>query len=433
MNFLYRLTCCLLTLCFIFANTIPLAAGGSSPAGTELQTNGKAVVLLDAYSGRVLYEHNSHEQLPPASLTKIMTGFLVAEYGNLDEKVTISEHAAETPEATVYLEPGEVLTRRDLLYAAMLPSANDACVALAESIAGSETAFVSMMNQKARDLGLKNTHFMNPHGLHDEAHYSSAYDMALLAKHALVNPVFAEVVSTKRAVIPWDSRPEEDRILLNQNRLLYRYDDAVGVKTGYTRQAGNCVVGAAKRGDMLLIDVSMNSSTVYEDLINLFEFGFNNYHMVSLGKAQDVSRMVNVKNGTSHAVAAAPKTDIKIAVTDEEALYLAYSLDIDSEREAPIKAGEKIGTCLLYLKGEQVGGIDLIAQDNINLKTSSAFPLSVSLPATIIASKWSLILAGLVALILIFKKSIRLQNALKRLILLLLRKRIPSQYRRHRF
>ncbi len=98
MNFLYRLTCCLLTLCFIFANTIPLAAGGSSPAGTELQTNGKAVVLLDAYSGRVLYEHNSHEQLPPASLTKIMTGFLVAEYGNLDEKVTISEHAAETPE-----------------------------------------------------------------------------------------------------------------------------------------------------------------------------------------------------------------------------------------------------------------------------------------------------------------------------------------------
>lgn len=430
---LYRFLCYLVTLLFILFSVNPLAASGSSSVDLEPQTNGKAVVLMDAHSGRVLFERNSQEQLPPASLTKIMTGFLAAENGHLDKKVTVSEHAAETPEATVYLEPGEVLTRRELLYAAMLPSANDACVALAESIAGSEAAFLTMMNQKAYELGLKNTHFVNPHGLHDNAHYSSAYDLALLTKHALANPVFAEVVSTNRKVIPWDSRPDEDRILLNQNRLLYRYDDAVGVKTGYTRQAGNCVVGAAKRGEMLLIAVSMNSPSVYEDLEHMFEYGFENYHMANMGKVQEITREVTVKNGDALKVTAKPKADIQMAVTNEEAPYLAYRLEVIPEVMAPVMAGDKLGTCILYLKDEQVGSIDLIAENKINLKESGAFSGAAFLTTKIISTKWLLILVSLFVLILLFKKSTSLQNVLKRLILILLRKRIPSQYRRHRY
>lgn len=428
---LYRFVCYLLTLWFIVFSASPVAADNNSSSDLEPQTNGKAVVLMDAHSGQVLYERNCHEQLPPASLTKIMTGFLVAENGHLDQRVTVSEHAAETPESTVYLEPGEVLTRMELLYAAMLPSANDACVALAESVAGSEAAFLTMMNQKAGELGLKNTHFVNPHGLHDDNHYSSAYDMALLAKHALNNPVFAEVVSTKRKIIPWDSRPEEDRVLLNQNRLLYRYDDAVGVKTGYTKQAGNCVVGAAKRGDMFLVAVSMNSPTVYEDLEHLFEFGFSHYHMICMGKSYEISREVSVNNGDTRTVTAIPKDDVQIAVTDEEVPYLVYRLEVKPEVFAPVMAGDRLGTCILYLKGEQVGSIDLIAQNKISLKHSAAIPFSSS--SKIISSKWFFIPASLVVLILLFRKSTKLQNGLKRLILLLLRKRIPSQYRRHHY
>lgn len=421
---LYKYICCLAALCLVLLSAPPLAAS------VEPQTNGKAVILMDAYSGRVLYKRNSHEQLPPASLTKIMTGFLVAENGTLNEKVIVSDHAAETPESTIYLEPGEVLTRMELLYGAMLPSANDACVALAESIAGSEAAFVNLMNYKAKELGLQNTHFVNPHGLHDDDHYSSAYDLALLSKNALHNPIFAEVVSTQRKVIPWDSRPDEDRILLNQNRLLHRYDYAVGVKTGYTRQAGNCVAGAAQKGDMLLVAVSMNSSTVYEDLMHLFDYGFDNYHMVYLGKSSGLSREITVNNGEAETVNAIPSTDIQIAATDEEAPYLAYSITVKPEISAPVRAGDRLGTCTLFLNNQQVGSIDLIAENTVSMKLIEANSWSTPLTSIIFSSKWLLFLMGLAFLIFIFIKSTPLQNALKRLILLLLRKRIPSQYRR---
>lgn len=417
-----RVLFCFIALLFLFFEP------GYVSANDELVTKGKAVILMDAKSGRILYENNSQEKLPPASLTKIMTGFLISENGNLDRKVTISEHAANTPECTVYLEPGEVLTRMELLYAAMLPSANDACVALAESIAGSENSFVEMMNRRANALGLHNTHFVNPHGLHAENHYTTAYDLALLTKRALANPVFAEVVSTQREVIPWDSRPDEDRILLNQNRLLYRYDDAVGVKTGYTRQAGNCVVGAAQKGDMLLIAVSMNSSTVYEDLEILFDYGFNNYHMARLGETCDVSWDIMIENGESSSVTAVPVADLQVAVTEEEVPYLAYSLSVKPKVSAPIKNGDILGTCVIFLKGEQIGSIDAIAENNIGIKRVESSALSkLSLMAT---SKWLICLGVFVLLILIFRRSTPLQNSLKRLILWLLRKRIPSQYRR---
>lgn len=417
---------CFIVLLFLFIET------GGVLADDHLITNGKAVILMDAKSGRVLYENNSHEKLPPASLTKIMTGFLISENGNLDRKVTISEHAAGTPECTVYLEPGEVLTRMDLLYAAMLPSANDACVALAESIAGSEEDFINMMNRRADTLGLHNTHFVNPHGLHHENHYSTAYDLALLTKAALANPIFAEVVGAQRKVIPWNSRPDEDRILLNQNRLLHRYDDAIGVKTGYTRQAGNCVVGAAQRGDMLLIAVSMNSSTVYEDLETLFDYGFNNYHMAHLADTRDVSWDIMIEDGESATVTAIPAADLQVAVTDEEVPYLAYSLATKPKVSAPIMNGDLLGTCVIYLKGEPIGLIDVIAKNNVGIKSMEPPALAKTL-SLITTSKWLIFISVFALLVLVFRKSTLLQNGLKRLILLLLRKRIPSQYRRPRY
>ncbi|MEA1960667.1 MAG: D-alanyl-D-alanine carboxypeptidase family protein [Bacillota bacterium] len=286
----------LLFMVLFFVLNMPLVSASGNPPDenrAQPETNGKAVVLLDANSGRVLYENNSHEKLPPASVTKIMTALLVIEKGDLDKNAVISEHAADTPEATIYAEPGEVLSRMDLLYAAMLPSANDACTALAESVSGNEASFIELMNQRARELGMKDTHYCNPHGLQTTAHVTSACDLALLAREALSNEAFAKIVGTKQTQIPWVGR-DENRVLINQNRLLYRYDGAIGVKTGYTQEAGNCVVGAAKKGDMTLISVSLNSPTVYDDLQNMLDYGFENYQMVTVAKSNQLIKEVKV-------------------------------------------------------------------------------------------------------------------------------------------
>lgn len=418
---------CILFLCLAY--THPLMAD-TSPAAPE--TNGKAVILIDASSGRVLFERNSHQQLPPASVTKIMTGLLVVEHGDLDKKVTVSEFAAETPESTVYLEPGETLTRRELLYAAMLPSANDACNALAESIAGDEAGFITLMNQRAQELGLKDTHFKNAHGLHSEGHYTSASDLAMMTRQALSYPVFAEVVKTKYEVIPWDSRPDEDRILINQNRLLYRYDDAVGVKTGYTKQAGNCVVGAARRGDMVLIAVSMNSTTVYDDLIHMLDYGFDNYHLVTLSRSNQTLGQVKVVKGEADINKVRPVSDVAIAVTDEESGYLAYSLSLPSSVTAPVKQGDILGVCKIFLKEKQVGSIDMAAAQNIAV-SHSWLEIIHGKTSLLTASKWFKTLMVALVMLLLYINRRKLEAILKRLLLFLLRNHLPNRRRRRRY
>lgn len=421
---------CLLIVFLLVIGISPVTASNLESAPYPV-TNGKAVILLDAKSGRILYERNCYQQLSPASLTKIMTALLVIENGDLNRKVTISEYAAETPESTVYLEQGEVLTRMELLYAAMLPSANDASTALAESVAGNEASFVALMNERAKELGLKNTHFSNPHGLEGQAHYSSAYDLALLTKKALSYPVFAKVVATERKVIPWESR-DEDRILLNQNRLLYRYEGAIGVKTGYTRQAGNCVVGAAQRGDMKLIAVSMNSPTVYDDLENMLDYGFDHYKIVTIGRANQVTGEVKVLNGDADTVKAIAAENLMIAATDNEVPYLVYAFTLKSTVDAPVEKGDILGICKMYLNGEQVGSINMVANQTIGLKSTWIESLgSLTKPSRILFSKHTL--WGSIVLLVIYISRKRLEKVLKRLILYLLRNRLPKQYKQHRF
>lgn len=422
---------CLLILINLVFNINPVYASTSPEPYPE--TNGKAVILMDAKSGRVLYERNSQEQLPPASLTKIMTALLVVENGNLNQKVIISEHAAETPECSVYLESGEVLTRMELLYAAMLPSANDASMALAESVAGDEASFVRLMNQRADELGLKHTHFINPHGLEAEGHYSSACDLALLSKTALSCPVFAQVVETKRKIIPWEGK-DEDRLLFNHNRLLNRYDGAIGVKTGYTRQAGNCVVGAAQRGDMVLIAVSMNSPTVYNDLQQMLDYGFEHYKMVTLGKVGQVSGEVEVLDGDSKTVPVTLAHNLSIAATDDELPYLSYGFTLEPTVTAPVGQGDILGICKLYLKGKQIGSVNMVAEQTINIKQSwiaSFAPLPKLSGA--ISSKWKVFTYIFLLFIILYISRRRLEEALKRIILFLLRNKIPNHTKNHRF
>ncbi len=357
------LLCILLILCYVFiSNSLAAAASAELPAPPV--TQGKAVLLMDAHSGRVLYEKNAHQRMSPASVTKIMTGLLVVENGNLNRTVEISKNAASTPESSIWLEEGEKVTVCQLLYALMLNSANDASVALAESVAGSVEAFVELMNKRARELGMKNTNFRNPHGLEEPGHYTTAYDLALVSREAMTYQAFCQIVAAKTHKIPWADN-DYDRLLINKNRLLWRYDGAVGIKTGYTKQAGNCVVGAAQKGPLMLIAVSLNSPTVYPDLQALFDYGFANYRLLTLKEAAQLSVEVPVLNGQEEKVLAFPKTDLKVAVTEAEEAQTSYTVHIDDAITAPVREGQVVGTCTIHVGDEEAGTVELVAGTSV--------------------------------------------------------------------
>ena len=231
------------------------------------QVSAKSAALLDGTTGECLYEKNGDQRALIASTTKIMTGLLVCEAGDLDRTVTVPETAAGTEGSSMYLKSGETLTRCELLYGMMLHSGNDAALTLAISISGSEAAFVRQMNRRACALNLTQTHFANPHGLDSGENYSTALDLARLAQAALQNEQFRAVVSTKTITCA-------GRTLTNHNKLLWRYDGCIGVKTGYTRHAGRILVSAAERGGRMLIAVTISDPDDWRDHVSLLDYGF---------------------------------------------------------------------------------------------------------------------------------------------------------------
>jgi D-alanyl-D-alanine carboxypeptidase len=235
--------------------------------------NATAAVLINASNGEVLFTKNANKIMAPASTTKIMTAILAIEKGNLDKEIRVSRNAAAKPGSSMYLHRGEVQTLRSLLYGLMLASGNDSATAIAEYIAGSEPNFAGMMTRKARQLGMKNTQYKNASGLPAVGHYTTAYDMALLARYCLKNPTFAEIVQTKVAALP-SSRSSYRRTLTNHNKLLWQYPYTTGIKTGYTRRAGKCLVASADQSGVGLISIVLKSDSMYNDSIQLFDFGF---------------------------------------------------------------------------------------------------------------------------------------------------------------
>ena len=231
------------------------------------QVSAKSAALLDGMTGECLCEKNGDQRALIASTTKIMTGLLVCEAGDLDRTVTVPETAAGTEGSSMYLKSGETLTRRELLYGMMLHSGNDAALTLAISVSGSEAAFVRQMNRRACALNLTQTHFANPHGLDSGENYSTALDLARLAQAALQNEQFRAVVSTKTITCA-------GRTLTNHNKLLWRYDGCIGVKTGYTRHAGRILVSAAERGGRMLIAVTISDPDDWRDHVSLLDYGF---------------------------------------------------------------------------------------------------------------------------------------------------------------
>ncbi|SEA59849.1 D-alanyl-D-alanine carboxypeptidase [Thalassobacillus cyri] len=243
-----------------------------------ISVSARNAVLMDMQSGRVLYEKAAYEEELIASTTKIMTALLAVESGKLDEEVNASNNAVYTEGSSIYLKEGEKMTLKDLVYGLMLRSGNDAAMAIAEHLGGSEEGFAYMMNEKAAWLGMNNSHFDNPHGLDSETHYSSAYDLALLMRNAMQNDVFREVTSAERYLS--DNR---DYYWFNKNKLLTKYYDyCIGGKTGFTKAAGRTLVSAAKKGDMELIAVTLNAGDDWNDHQQMYEWGFENYDHVTL-------------------------------------------------------------------------------------------------------------------------------------------------------
>lgn len=239
-----------------------------------------AALLMEVGSGQVPYEKNGHTPMTMASTTKIMTALLALEKGRLSDVVTVSARASRIDDSRVYLDEGEKEPVADLLYALLLPSANDAAIAIAEHVGASQDAFVAMMNEKVGALGARDTYFQDPHGLTSQGHYTTAYDLALITRAALRHPTFARIVGTREHRMPWPAKASV-RQLYNQNKLLWRDLSSeefliTGVKTGYTSAAGNCLVASARRGDRELIAVILKSALAgqYQDVLALFRYGF---------------------------------------------------------------------------------------------------------------------------------------------------------------
>ncbi|MGI6669271.1 MAG: D-alanyl-D-alanine carboxypeptidase family protein [Acetivibrionales bacterium] len=346
----------------------------------------KAAILVDHDTGKVLLEKNSRDRLPIASITKIMSMLLVMEaidsgIISYDTRVEVSEHSWSMGGSQVWLEPGEVFTVDELFKAVAIHSANDATVALAEAIAGSEEAFVSMMNQKAKELGMNDTNFLDCSGLTDDGHYSSAYDIALMSRELLLK--HPEV--TKYTTI-WHDQfrvnvPGKKPVSLdNTNKLVRFYEGTVGLKTGFTGAAGHCLAASAVRGGQQLISVVLgepDSNTRFAESRKLLDYGFANFETVVVNNMGEKVQDVQVKKGMKPLVNVVYEKDVKLLLKKGEKGKIERVSAIKPDLTAPVKAGQKIGEMTYMVSGKEVGKADLVA--GMDVQKASFFRLFLKL------------------------------------------------------
>lgn len=304
----------------------------------------RASILLEGSTGTVLYARNEHEKRAPASTTKIVTALLAVERGSLDERVRVSSTAAATRGSSANLWAGQELPFLDLLHAMMLPSGNDAAVAVAEHLAGSIPAFARLMNERVRELGARNSLFQNPHGLDAAGHYTSAYDLALITRTAMQYPVFAQIVRTREHQSPsggWS----------NTNRLLWSYEGTIGVKTGTTGDAGNCLVAAVNREGLELISVVLGSPNRWSESIRLLEWGFDTFQRLELAGAHETL-----------VEAAAPGIETPISLASPEPVQLLVREDQVSQVRLQVRLAP---VTLPVRRFEPMGQVDLFLGDEL--------------------------------------------------------------------
>jgi len=330
----------------------------------------RAAILIDGGSGRALYALNADTRCPMASTTKIMTALLALERCRPEEIVTASKNASGVPGTSIYLGEGEQLSMHDMLLGLMLRSGNDAAVAIAEHVSGSVEAFAALMNARAAALGA-DANFVTPNGLDAAGHGATARAMALIAREALKNDAFREIVATQRAVIPWRDS-EYSRVLVNKNRLLKEYDGATGVKTGFTGRAGRCLVFSAERNGLELIGVVMNCGGWFDEAKKLLDWGFANYAPAVALRAGEAVCAVPVTGGFEGFVHGAARDDLSAAVCEAD----VWSVEITAADSvcAPVRAGARLGSARLVVNGETLAQTDLLAAEDVEkLDLAAAF------------------------------------------------------------
>ncbi|MBE6890666.1 MAG: D-alanyl-D-alanine carboxypeptidase [Ruminococcaceae bacterium] len=333
----------------------------------SLDIYGKGLVLIEASTGTVLYEENKDEKLPPASVTKVMTMLLIMEAidkGKIsfDDKVVASEHAVSMGGTQIYLELGETMTVHELLKAVAVPSANDAAVALAEHIAGSETEFVRMMNKKALDLGMNNSNFTNCTGLFDdENHYTTAYDLALATKELLSHPKILEYTT-----IWMDSLRNGEFGLANTNKLLRTYSGMNGMKTGYTKLAGHCLSGTALRNNMQLIAVVLGSPTSqdrFNAVSKMLDYGFSTFSVIS--ESAEIPDSIQVTKGKTDQVKICLDDTLEMVVLKGQDKQIQVLTEISDSIEAPVVSGQTVGSVTYKMKDEVIKVIPIKTVETI--------------------------------------------------------------------
>lgn len=352
---------------------------GSAPPPT---ISAEAAVLIDASTGQVLYDKNMHQQEYPASTTKVMTALLALEHLDFSKSVTIDGETPFTEGSRIYLLEGEQVTIEQLYNAMLIESANDAAVALGKKIAGTIPAFADMMNKRAKELGALNTNFVNPNGLHDDAHVTTAYDLAMIAREAMKDQKFRDVVMTYRYIIP-KTNMQDTRYLYNTNRLIYdqrtkvnvngvlrvaKYEDVTGIKTGYTSKAGGCLIAGAKRGDTELISVVLksNESGRFADSIALLDYGFENYKSAKAMGAGTELGEIKVNRGSVNRVGVTVADDVFATLPIEASTELVNTkVVLEPAVQAPVEIGQKVGVVEIYEGEKLVGEVDAVTTGKV--------------------------------------------------------------------
>lgn len=361
-----KVICFFICVCFMMQSVAVFAEGN-----TDLGLNAKSAILMEESTGNILYESNPDERLPIASVTKVMTMLLIMEAVDsgkisLDDMVTVSENAMSYGGSTMFLETGEQLTVNDMLKGIAVASANDGCVAMAEHLAGSESAFVDMMNERAKELGMENTHFMNTNGLDEDDHYSSARDVAIMSRELMKHETIFNYTS-----IWMDTLRGGKFQLANTNKLIRFYDGANGLKTGSTSKALCCLSAAAKRNDMQLIAVVLGAPTSAERFASaksLLDYGFANYAVNTQITAGDEVQKIAVEKGVDKEVDVVAGDSCSTLVKKGQEDNITKEIKIDETITAPIEAGQKIGTMTISRDGEVIADIDLNASSTVEKK-----------------------------------------------------------------
>lgn len=377
----------LLVVVFMIVNlsTVPVFAANENEYDTAtvakimdktdiMSLKAKGAVLIDGASGTVLLEKDSREELQIASVTKVMSMLLIMEAidsGKLsfDTKVTVSEHSYRMGGSQVWLEPKEVFTVHELMEAVAIHSANDATVALGEAVAGSEEAFVAMMNDKAKELGMENTNFKDCTGLTDDGHYSSAYDIALMSRELLMKHPKIKDYTTKWTSSFRNNTPGKKPVALNNtNKLIHYYEGAVGLKTGFTNKSGYCLSAAAVRNGQLMIAVVLgeaDSNTRFAEARKLLDYGFANFETTKVENKGDEVQTVEVKKGLKSNVTGIFENDVNLLLKKGDKGKLEKTVKMDKDITAPVKAGQKIGVVIYAIEGKEVGTADVVAGEDI--------------------------------------------------------------------